>query len=104
MLPSDAVAVHITVVLLVPVTVAVNCTDALGATVTETGETETVMFEVGGGLLEFEPPLPPPPQAVVNAATRTHRVFARDDLPKLQSGFRAALFKSFSGENFASRI
>ena len=104
LLPSDAVAVHITVVLLVPVTVAVNWTDPLGATVTETGETETVMFELGGGLLEVEPPLPPPPHAAVKAATRMHSVIARDDLQKLQSGFRAALFKSLSGENFASRI
>ena len=104
MLPSDPVAVHITVVLVVPVTVAVNWTDPLGATVTETGETETLMFEVGGGLLELEPPFPPPPHAVVKAATSRHNVFARDDLQKLQSGFEAALFKSFSGENFASRI
>jgi len=88
----------------VPVTVAVNWTDPLGATVTETGETETVMFELGGGLLGFEPLLPPPPQAAVKAARRSDSVFARGDLQKFQFEFRAALFKSFSRENFASRI
>ena len=103
-LPSDAVAVHVTLALVVPVTVAVNCTDPLGATVTETGETETVMFELGGGLLEVEPLLPPPPHAVAKKATSTDRIFARDDLLRVQFGFRAARFKSLSDENFASRI
>ena len=102
LLPSDPVAVHITVVLVVPVTVAVNCTDALGATVTETGETETVMFELGGGLLKFEPPLPPPPHAAPKAAKKMQRVFARDDLLcKLRPIQKGTLFKLLSDENSA---
>ena len=94
-------AVQLTAVFVVPVTVAVNCTDPLGATVAETGEIAIVMLEPGGGLLELDPP---PPQAAVKAARRSDSVFARGDLQKFQFEFRAALFKSFSRENFASRI
>jgi len=101
-LPSDAAAVHITVVLVVPVTVAVNCTDPLGATVTETGETETVIFELGGGLLEPEPLLPPPPHATPKAAKKMQKVFAKDDLLiKLRPIQKGILFKLLSDENSA---
>jgi hypothetical protein len=86
----------------VPVTVAVNWTDPLGATVTETGETETVMFELGGGLLGFEPLLPPPPQATANAAKRIGIVLARDDLfNKAQPMEKETLFKLLSDQNSA---
>lgn len=102
LLLSDAVAVHITAVLVVPVTVAVNCAEPFGATVAETGETETVIFELCGGLFEPEPPLPPPPQAAANAAKKMKIVFARDDLLKnFQIEKRAARFKSLSSENSA---
>src|SRR5579884_1498157 len=102
-LPSDAVAVHITVVLLVPVTAAVNCTVPLGATVTETGETETVMFEFGGGLLELELLLPPPPhEAQKTASKKTQKVFAPDDLLSKPLLFRmGTLFKFLSDEKSA---
>ena len=101
LLPSDAVAVHVTAVLVVPVTVAVNCAVPLGATVTETGETETVMFEVEEELLE--PELPPfPPQATAKVARKRKIVFARDDLlNNFQVEKRAARFKSLSSENSA---
>jgi len=92
-----------TVLLVVPVTVAVNCTVPLGATVTETGETETVMFEFGGGLLELEPLLPPPPHAAPKAASKKmQKVFARDDLlSKLLLFQKGTLFKFLSDEKSA---
>src|SRR6185437_698186 len=100
--PSMLLAVQLTAVFVVPVTVAVNCTDPLGVTVAEIGETSNGMLDVEGGLLlELDPP---PPQAAVKATRRSDSVLARDDLQKLQPGLRAALFKSLSDENFASRI
>lgn len=101
--PSMLLALQLTAVFVVPLTAAVNCTDPLGATVTETGDTETVMFELGGGLLEVEPLLPPPPHAVAKDAISTQSIFTQNDLLKAQSGV-GAVFKSLSDENSASRI
>ncbi|HWC20580.1 MAG TPA: hypothetical protein VG498_26415 [Terriglobales bacterium] len=64
--PATLFALHVTAAFVVPVTVAVNRALPLGATVAEAGETETVMFWLGGGLLELDPP--PPPQAMENEA------------------------------------
>jgi hypothetical protein len=103
--PSIPPALQLTAVLVVPVTVAVNWTDPPGATVAPGGDIETVTLlgGGGGGLLVLEP-LPPPPQAAVKAAIKMQNILARDALRNIESAGRDARFKSFSNENFASRI
>lgn len=71
---------QVTVVLVVPETVAVNCwVRPRRSEATEAGETVTVMVGGGGGGGGDEPP-PPPPQAAREAAstTRTAGVERRD--------------------------
>jgi hypothetical protein len=73
---------HVTLVLLVPVTVALNCCVFPSRRFCRAGETVTTIAGGGGGGAE----LPPPPQAAQIAATATVRleIFTlRRDLSRL---------------------
>jgi hypothetical protein len=69
--------------------------------VAEIGETDTVTFDVGGGLLELEPLLPPH-AAAQETASKIQVVFVREDLrSKTQRTEKNILFKLLSDENSA---
>ena len=67
----------------------------------EIGETDTVMFELGRGLLELEPLLPPH-AAAQETASRIQLVFVREYLlSKTQRTEKNILFKLLSDEKAA---